>query len=218
VDAVVFDCDGVLVDSERINNGVFAELLTRAGLPMTMLECADRYMGRPTGECVTDAERELGRPVGFDLAAAYEAETIARQRDLTEVAGVRAVLDRLTAAGVPVCVASSGSPAEIAFRLGVTGLDRYFGDHLYSASMVARGKPAPDLFRYAAARLGVDPERCVLIEDSPAGVRGGVAAGMHVIGYADLATPARLLAAGAVDVVTEMSDLAVLLDPVLSLS
>lgn len=203
---VVFDCDGVLVDSEPINNAVFAELVTEAGLPTTLEQSIASYMGRATVECVADVERELGRPIGFDLADAYEHRVLARQRDeLVAIDGVRDLLDLLREASVPVCVASSGTPREIAFRLRVTGLDGYFGEHCYSASMVARGKPAPDLFLLAADRMGVDPADCVLIEDSPFGVRGGRAAGMTVLGYAALADPHTLHDAGADHVVTAMS-------------
>jgi HAD superfamily hydrolase (TIGR01509 family) len=163
-------------------------------------------MGRSTVESVADIERELGRPVGFDLPAEYERRVHARHRDgLVAVEGVRELLDLLRDAAVPVCVASSGTPPEIAFRLAVTGLAGHFGEHTYSASMVARGKPEPDLFLLAAARLGVDPAGCVLLEDSPFGVRGGKAAGMTVIGYAALAAPDALRAAGADHVVTAMA-------------
>jgi HAD superfamily hydrolase (TIGR01509 family) len=212
IKAVVFDCDGVLVDSEIINNAVFAELVTRAGLPTTLEQSIERYMGRATVECVADVERELGRPIGFDLPAEYEREVLARQHtELTAVDGVRELLDLLRAAAVPVCVASSGTPPEIAFRLRVTGLTGYFGEHLYSASMVARGKPEPDLFLLAADRIGVDPADCVLIEDSPFGVRGGRAAGMTVIGLAALAAADTLRAAGAEHVVTAMAQVPPLL-------
>ncbi|GIF94924.1 HAD family hydrolase [Catellatospora citrea] len=212
IKAVVFDCDGVLVDSEIINNAVFAELVTRAGLPTTLAQSIERYMGRATVECVADVERELGRPVGFDLPAEYEREVLARQRDgLTAVDGVRELLELLRDAAVPVCVASSGTPQEIAFRLRVTGLAEYFGEHCYSAAMVARGKPEPDLFLLAADRIGVDPADCALIEDSPFGVRGGRAAGMTVLGYAALASADTLRAAGAAHVVTAMAQVPPLL-------
>ncbi|GHJ42690.1 haloacid dehalogenase [Catellatospora sp. TT07R-123] len=213
IKAVVFDCDGVLVDSERINNEVFAQLATRAGVPTTFAQSVARHMGRATAECVADLEADLGRPLDFDLATEYEHEVLARQADgLTAVDGVRDLLDLLRDAGIPVCVASSGTPREIAFRLGRTGLDGYFGQHCYSASMVARGKPEPDLFLLAAAGIGVDPGACALIEDSPFGVRGGNAAGMTVVGFAALASPEVLSAAGADHVVTAMAQVPPLLD------
>jgi HAD superfamily hydrolase (TIGR01509 family) len=208
--AVVFDCDGVLVDSERINNEVFAELVTRAGVPTTYADSVARYMGRSTAECVADVERRLGRPLAFDLATEYHRLVGERHRtDLVAVPGARDLLDRLRAHGTPVCVASSGTPGEIAHRLELTRLTAYFGEHVYSASMVARGKPEPDLFLFAAARMGVEPGDCVLVEDSPYGVRGGVAAGMTVIGYAALADTAVLRDAGAALVVDDLADPAV---------
>jgi HAD superfamily hydrolase (TIGR01509 family) len=205
--AIVWDCDGVLVDSERINNEVFAALVSRAGVPTTPAESVARYMGRSTAECVADVGERLGRPIGFDLAAEYHRTVRDRHRaDLVTVPGARDLLDRLRERGTPVCVASSGTPEEIAHRLELTGLTGYFGDRVYSASMVARGKPAPDLFLYAAARLGVDPADCVLIEDSPYGVRGGRAAGMSVVGFAALVDAAALREAGADPVVTDLAD------------
>jgi len=204
--AVVFDCDGVLVDSERINNQVFAELATRAGIPTTFQDSVERYMGRSTTECVAELEHALGEPIGFDFAAEYEQQVLHRQRDLAPVPGIQELLERLTAADVPICVASSGTPSEIAFRLQTTGLDRYFGTRCYSATQVSRGKPAPDLFLLAAGRIGVDPAQCFLIEDSPYGVRGGRAAGMHVIGYAAMASSDDLRAAGATHVITSMTE------------
>ncbi len=135
-----------------------------------------------------------------------------RQRTgLAVVPGIEELLDRLCAANVPICVASSGTPDEIALRLALTGLDRFFGDHCYSASMVPRGKPAPDLFLLAAGSIGVHPTGCVVIEDSPYGVRGGKAAGMTVVGYAALASPRTLRRAGADYIITEMADAAALL-------
>jgi HAD superfamily hydrolase (TIGR01509 family) len=215
VNGVVFDCDGVLVDSERINNEVFAELVTDCGLPTTFADSVRRYMGRSTTECVAEVERELGRPIGYDLAAVYTQRVIEAQRaGLVAVDGVAELLVGLRAGGIPVCVASSGTPEEIAFRLRATGLDQHFGVHCYSATMVARGKPAPDLFLLAAAQIGVDPAECVLIEDSPYGVQGGKAAGMTVIGFAALATPDRLRAAGADHVVTSMAQVSALLGEV----
>lgn len=206
--AVVFDCDGVLVDSERINNEVFAELATRAGIPTSFQESVERYMGRSTTECVAELEIALGRPIGFDFAIEYELQVMHRQRDLNSVAGVPELLARLTTTDIPICVASSGTPSEIAFRLQTAGLARYFGRHCYSAAQVSRGKPAPDLFLLAAAKIGVDPAHCVLIEDSPYGVRGGRSAGMHVIGYAAMTSPGRLRTAGANHVVTSMTEVA----------
>lgn len=205
--AVVFDCDGVLVDSERLSNVVFAEVVSAEGLPTTFDDSVVRYLGRSTVECAAEIAAALGRPLRTDLVGEYERRSAAMlRRDLTAVAGVTALLDSLVGKDIPRCVASSGTPPEIALRLAVTGLAHYFGDAVYSASMVARGKPEPDLFLLAADRLGVAPADCVLIEDSPYGVRGGKSAGMTVIGYADLVPAHRLREAGADVVLDNMAD------------
>ena len=207
IEAVVLDCDDVLVDSERINNEVFVELATRAGLPTTFQASGERYMGRSTGECVAEIEFVLGRRVGFDFASEYERQVLERQQHrLTAIPGVHDLLGQLTAAGVPICVASSGTPSEIAGRLATTGLDHYFGSHCYSASHVARGKPAPDLFLLAAHKIGVGPNKCALIEADRYGIQGGRAAGMHVIGYASLGSPHALRIAGADHVIATLVD------------
>lgn len=206
-DAVVFDCDGVLVDSEPLSNQIFAQVLTQEGLPTTYDDSVRLYLGRNTTECVAEVRRVLGRPLRTDVVAEYERRCAAAFRTrLDPVPGVVDLLDALVAADIQRCVASSGTPQEIALRLEVTRLGHYFGDLLFSAVMVPRGKPAPDLFRYAAARLDADPSRCVLIEDSPAGVCGGKAAGMVVIGLASLVSPDRLAEAGADLVLTRIVD------------
>lgn len=205
--AVVFDCDGVLVDSERLSNQVFAEVVTAEGLPTSFDDAVRRYLGRSTAECAAEIAEELGRPLRTDLIGEYERRcALAFGAELVAVPGVVELLETLVAAGLPRCVASSGTPAEIALRLELTKLAHYFDHHVYSASMVPRGKPEPDLFRHAAAALGVDPHGCVLLEDSPAGVRGGMAAGMTVVGYASLIGPEALAEAGADHVITDIAD------------
>ncbi|HZE42047.1 MAG TPA: HAD family phosphatase [Stackebrandtia sp.] len=209
---VIFDNDGVLVDSERLSNVVFMNLLTEVGLPTTFDQAVERYMGKRTTDCVEDIESRLGRALPDDFIATYErrcAEVF--QRELTVVPGVPELLDALRATGIPYCIASSGSPDEIAVRLRLTGLAERFGDNVFSARLVKRGKPAPDLFAYAADAMGADPGDCVVIEDSVAGVTGAVAAGIRVIGHAGLQPPERLVAAGASEVVTGMDQVAPLL-------
>ncbi|HEX2416585.1 MAG TPA: HAD family phosphatase [Micromonosporaceae bacterium] len=206
-DAVVFDCDGVLVDSEPISNRVFAQVLTEEGLPTSYEDSVRRYLGRNTAECAAEVRQILGRPLRTDVVAEYERRCAEAFREgLGPIPGVVHLLDALVSAGLPRCVASSGTPDEIALRLELTKLGSYFDDRVYSAVLVPRGKPAPDLFQYAADRLGADPARCVLIEDSPAGVRGGKAAGMAVIGLASLVEPHRLAEAGADLVLTRLTD------------
>lgn len=209
---IIFDNDGVLVDSERLSNVVFAEWVSRNGLPTTFSQAVDKYMGRRTTDCLAAIEAELGRRLPSDFVEVYErrCEEVLR-RELTPVDGVAELLTALRDAGRPYCIASSGTPAEITLRLEVTGLASAFNGNVYSASMVAKGKPAPDLFLHAAARSGHEPGDCVVVEDSTAGVTGAKAAGMRVVGHADLQAADRLRAAGADHVVTSMRDVAALI-------
>ncbi|MFD0557169.1 HAD superfamily hydrolase (TIGR01509 family) [Stackebrandtia endophytica] len=211
-DLIIFDNDGVLVDSERLSNRIFAALLTEAGLPTSFDDAVDRYMGRRSSDCVVDIEAQLGRSLPADFLHRYEHECASViSTELTTVDGVTDLLDALDDNKIPYCIASSGTPDEIALRLRTTGLTDRFGDRVYSGSMVARGKPAPDLFEYAAERMGFSPESAVVIEDSPAGVTGAKAAGAHVIGHADLVDPQRLVDAGAHVVVSGMGQVRSLL-------
>jgi HAD superfamily hydrolase (TIGR01509 family) len=191
---VIFDCDGVLVDSEPIAARVFAGLLCEVGLPTTAEQADQRYRGRSMKSCLELVRQELG-----SLPDAFEADlqerTFAEFRSaLMPVAGVEGVLRGLA---VPFCVASSGSHAKMKLTLGLTGLLRWFEGKLFSATEVARGKPFPDLFLHAAERMGVDPARSVVVEDSAVGVRAARAAGMEVLGYASDRDPGSLAAAGA---------------------
>ena len=211
-DLIIFDNDGVLVDSERLTNQIFADAVTGAGLPTSFEDAVTRYMGRRTTNCVADIEEQLGTTLPHDFVHLYEqrcAEVLRAQ--LTTVDGVVELLDALDNARIPYCIASSGTPEEIELRLTTTGLADRFGDRVYSGSMVAKGKPAPDLFEYAADRMGRPIESSVVIEDSPAGVTGARTAGAHVIGHAALASPERLIHAGAHEVVKDMRDIRALL-------
>lgn len=209
---VIFDNDGVLVDSETLSNRVLAELVTELGLPTDVDTAVEKYLGRRTTDCVADIAAELGRPVPDSFITDYERRCgeLLRTR-LRPIDGVPELLTALRRTGTPFCLASSGTPDEIALRLTVSGLNTFFTDNVHSAVEVPRGKPAPDLFEHAAARMGFAPADCVVIEDSPAGVRAGKAAGMTVIGHADLAGPDRLRAAGADHVVPAMTRVAALL-------
>jgi HAD superfamily hydrolase (TIGR01509 family) len=192
---VIFDCDGVLVDSERISNRVFAESLAAEGLPLTPAETMRRYMGRSMASCRTLIEAELGRRLDDAFFAEVQARTFqAFHRELRAVDGIAEALERIA---TPVCVASSGEHEKMRTTLGLTGLLPRFEGRLFSATDVARGKPAPDLFLHAAARMGADPARCAVVEDSPLGVEAAVAAGMTPFGYAWHEDPAALSDAGA---------------------
>ena len=207
---VIFDCDGVLVDSEPIINRAHADALTACGYPITEQELVGRFCGMSDPEMFGIIERERGRA----LPAIY-AERVgaiienAFRRSLAAIEGVAEVLDWLRR---PVCVASSSAPEQIRLKLEVTGLLARFGENLFSAAMVARGKPAPDLFLYAAQRLATAPQHCLVIEDSPAGIDAAVAAGMTAVGFCGGGHcgpehPARLQARGAALVVTDMREL-----------
>ena len=182
---VIFDCDGVLVDSEMIASRELAAFLTDLGRPTTDAECREAFTGlsiRSVGDKVRD-DWGLSLPDDF-IEQLRERDRTAFERDLKAVPGVEAVLDSLESARVRVCVASSGTPEKIRHSLTITSLLERFDGHLFSASQVERGKPAPDLFLHAAQAMNADPAGCLVIEDSPAGIAGARAAGMRVLGFA----------------------------------
>ncbi len=192
---VIFDCDGVLVDSEPPANRVLSEAIVELGLPATFESVTARFKGRSLSDCVKLIESDLGRSVPADFLTRLNERTFAAFRDeLEAVPGVRAVLEGLS---LPRCVASSGSHEKMRFTLGLTALLPWFEPHLFSATQVERGKPAPDLFLFAAKSMGVPAERCVVVEDSVPGICGAVAAGMRVLGFAREGSPEELCAAGA---------------------
>ena len=155
---VIFDCDGVLVDSEMLACGVEARALTATGYPITTAEVAHRYAGVSDADRRRAIERESGRTLPEDHAArcAAELENVFR-RELRAVQGIAAIVDAVTASGPQACVASSSSPERLRLALGLTGLWERFAPHVFSAKMVARGKPAPDLFLLAAREMAVEP-------------------------------------------------------------
>jgi HAD superfamily hydrolase (TIGR01509 family) len=192
---VIFDCDGVLVDSERVTNLVFAELLGELGLNYTLEDMFEHFVGSSMPQCLEKIEAQLGRPVPDDFVATYQKRrNAALERGLKPIPGIEATLDALT---LPTCVASSGAHDKMRLTLGLTGLWPRFEGRIFSVTEVEKPKPAPDVFLHAAKTLGFDPAACVVIEDSPTGVKAGVAAGMTVLGYSALMPEARLRAAGA---------------------
>jgi HAD superfamily hydrolase (TIGR01509 family) len=194
-DLVIFDCDGVLVDSEVISNRVLAEAVTALGLPMSLEETIATFMGLSMEACVAIIEARTGRPVPSGWVDAFRARTFAAfHRELHPIEGVEAALDRIS---LPTCIASSGPPEKIRITLSVTGLLPRFDGRIFSATEVPRGKPHPDLFLHAAARMGAAPARCAVVEDTLFGVQAGVAAGMSVFGYATLTDASALTTAGA---------------------
>ena len=207
---LIFDCDGVLVDSEVLANAALADLMTALGRPMTTEEAIGTFTGRRLPDVLALAEALLGRAVPADLGERAGAAMLERlRRELKAVAGVREAIAALPA---PRCVASSSTRERIALSLEVTGLAPLFGDRVFSAEQVAHGKPAPYLFLFAAASMGVAPQDCIVIEDSPLGIRAACSAGMTAVGFAGAshATPqlAKLLAEeGASVVLLSMQDL-----------
>ncbi|GAB1337032.1 HAD family hydrolase [Streptomyces sp. E-15] len=193
-DLVIFDNDGVLVDSEPISNRLLAAQLTELGHPTTYEESIRDYMGSAMHRVHELVLERTGQRLPDDFDDVFHARVFAAfERELRPVPGVTEVLERLAADGVPYCVASSGSHARIRVGHRTTGLDRWFGqDRVFSSEDVGRGKPAPDLFLHAAERMGVAPGRCAVVEDSPLGVRAAVAAGMDVYGYTAMTPAARL--------------------------
>jgi HAD superfamily hydrolase (TIGR01509 family) len=207
-DGIIFDCDGVLVDSERITSRVWAGLLTGIGLPTTTEQSLATYLGNSMGRCLEIVTEQLGhRPPDTLLARFYDEVKVALAREVTPVEGIVALLDALDTAGIGYGVASNGEHEKMRTTLGATGLLARFDGRRFSAVDVARPKPAPDLFLHAAEALGFEPVRTIVVEDSPLGVQGAHAAGMTVIGYAELVAPDRLLAAGAVHTVDQLHEL-----------
>ncbi|MEF9905523.1 HAD family hydrolase [Streptomyces sp. P9-A2] len=194
-DLVIFDNDGVLVDSEPLSNRLLADYLTELGHPTSFEDSIRDYMGSAMHRVHDLVEERTGQRLPDDFDDVFHARVFAAfERELKPVAGVVDVLETLAAEGVPYCVASSGSHERIRVGHRTTGLDRWFDDErIFSSQDVGRGKPAPDLFLYAAQRMGVVPARCVVVEDSPLGVQAAVAAGMDVYGFTSM-TPAEKLA------------------------
>jgi HAD superfamily hydrolase (TIGR01509 family) len=208
-DLVIFDCDGVVVDSERLVFGVFGAFIRSLGVHLTDEETREQFLGRTLAECMAILGRLRGQPAP---AGALERYTAERDRVLTErvqaVEGIREVLETLA---TPYCIASSGGYDKMRITLGATKLMPFFEGRLFSASEVQRGKPAPDIFLFAAERMGASPARTAVIEDSVNGVLAGQAAGMTVFGYVDLTPAAKLIGAGASRTFTRMTELPALL-------
>jgi HAD superfamily hydrolase (TIGR01509 family) len=210
-DLVIFDNDGVLVDSEPISNRLLAAYLTELGHPTSYEESIRDYMGSAMHRIHELVLQRTGQRLPESFDDVFHARVFAAfEQELVAVAGASGVLEKLAADDVPYCVASSGSHERIRVGHRTTGLDRWFDEErIFSSQDVGRGKPAPDLFLYAAERMGISPERCVVVEDSPLGVQAAVAAGMDVYGFTAM-TPAEKLA-GATRLFSDMGELADLL-------
>lgn len=205
---MIFDCDGVLVDTELIANRVLASLLTEAGVPTTFEDCMADYRGRAMTSVLATATERLGAPLPFDVADRYYSEVKEIfARELEPVPGVIAALDQIT---LPSCVASSGPHHKMEVTLRRTGLWDRFEGRIFSASEVGIGKPAPDLFLHAASEMGFDPATTAVVEDSLPGIQAAVAAGMRALAFARHTDPSELAAAGG-EPFDDMAELAGLL-------
>jgi HAD superfamily hydrolase (TIGR01509 family) len=207
-EAVIFDCDGVLVDTELISNTVLAGLLTQAGLPTTLEDCLRDYRGRSMTSVMALATQRHGAPLPGDIAERYYAETkVVFRRELQPVPGVIEALDRIV---LPTCVASSGPHHKMEVTLRRTGLWERFEGRIFSATEVAHGKPAPDLFLHAARSMAFDPASTAVVEDSLPGVVAARAAGMRALAFARDSDADALAAAGG-EPFDDMTDLPELL-------
>jgi HAD superfamily hydrolase (TIGR01509 family) len=197
IQLVIFDCDGVLVDSETVANQQFALALQTLGLPYTFEKTVASFMGRSLKSAFAQIELELGKPLPYGFAAKLDLDTFAAfEQSLQPVNGIH---DALTVVQThyKTCVASSGDFKKMAVTLKKCALDNLFTGRIFSAVEVKNGKPAPDLFLYAAQKMGVAPGHCVVVEDSPFGVQAAKAAGMRVLGYCAMTPELQLQEAGA---------------------
>jgi HAD superfamily hydrolase (TIGR01509 family) len=208
IELLIFDCDGVLVDSDRLSLEIQAKHITALGVPMTGDDCSREFLGIGMGSTLERIMEMTGRPVPSDWLPRLEAEVEETfRRELQVVPGIADALGQIA---LPTCVASGGSHEKMRLTLGLTGLWDRFDGRIFSAREVPRPKPAPDLFLHAAAETGVDPARCLVVEDSPFGVDGAKAAGMSCFGFAALTHPDRLAAAD--QVFSDMTELPRLLE------
>ena len=202
---VIFDCDGVVVDSERISHAVLVEMLAELGVRLSLEEAFDRFIGASEPKTLKIIASLIGHEPPSDMAAQFaERSQAAFLKTLTAVPGVEEVLSALVQ---PYCVASNGSRKKVNFTLGHTGLIDRFPDRIFSAEEVANPKPAPDLFLHAAHSLGAVPARCLVIEDTPRGIMAARAAGMFAVGFCAMTPAYRLREAGAHEVFASMAEL-----------
>jgi HAD superfamily hydrolase (TIGR01509 family) len=209
---VIFDCDGVLIDSERLAVRVDVDVLRELGWPLSEAEIIERFVGRSNRDSQAAIEAHLGRKLPFDWET--HVQPLYRQIFESELVPVEGVLDALAAITLPTCVASSGTHDYLRHTLALTGLYERFEGRIFSVEDVARGKPAPDLFLHAAEQMSAAPARCVVVEDSRPGVQAARAAGMFALGFAGGLTPAGLLEGPDTVVFEHMRELPGLLEKV----
>ena len=195
---LIFDCDGVLVDSEPIAARLTAEAVSELGWPMSAELAKAEFLGDTFSNIIRRVEEKIGRRVPADWPARSQASLLsALERELEPVAGVRGALETLAAAGATLAVGSQGSQQKMQLTLSVTGLLPFFEGRVFSASQVKSPKPAPDLLLLVAETLGFPPARSIVIEDSTRGVKAALAAGMRILGYTASVGRDAIVAAGA---------------------
>ncbi len=203
---VIFDCDGVLVDSERLSHLVLQQMLEEYGTAITLQETLEHFMGTSTERCLAVLGSLIGRPAPLDFLASFRDRTFeAFRTSLHPVPGAAEAVANLK---THFCVASNGPREKMRFTLGHTGLLPHFEGRIFSAEDVSRPKPAPDLFIHAARAMSAAPKDCLVVEDSPTGVTAAKAAGMRVAGYAAMGHAKKLRDAGADIVFRDMRELA----------
>jgi HAD superfamily hydrolase (TIGR01509 family) len=202
---IIFDCDGVLVDSEPISNRVFCEALNKAGVAISLSELFASYVGLSLEQGLNRINQNYGVLLGSDFLVGYKvARDAALAAEIKPIAGVEDIISQLT---LPYCVASNSEASKVEKMLGLTGLLAYFSGRIFSAADFGKPKPAPDIYLKIAAEFGIAPAACLVIEDTVTGVSAGVAAGMQVIGYSATTSEQALTAAGAVQVFKTMPDI-----------
>lgn len=209
MELVIFDCDGVLVDSERLAVRIDVQVLARLGWHLTEAEVVSRFVGVSDAHFRREVEAQLGRVLPENWET--ELQSLYRETFQAELRSVEGIFEALERIPYRTCVASSGTHEKIRFTLGLTGLYERFAGRIFSATEVEHGKPAPDLFLYAAERMGVLPAQCVVVEDSVHGVEAARAAGMWVLAYGEGVTPAERLAGPRTTVFRDMRELPTLL-------
>lgn len=211
-DAVLFDCDGVLVDSEPITNGILRDMLAELGWDMTLQQCMDVFVGKAVSDERARIEAETGKPFTQEWLAAFRARrNVALQAHAQPIAHALEAVARIYSAyaGKIACASGADLP-KVLMQMGKTGLLPYFEGRVFSGHDLPRSKPFPDVYLAAAATLGADPARCAVVEDTETGVTAGVAAGATVFGYAPQGEGKALLDAGAVAIFADMQDLVAL--------
>ena len=207
---VIFDCDGVLVDSEPIANRVFVEMLSELGVQTSLEDMYANFVGHPMSYCMQLVERRLGHAPPADFEARLQERTFSAF-EAERLQAMPYIFEALDQISIATCVASSGEIQKMRFTLGITGLLSRFEGRLFSVTQVERGKPAPDIYLFAAKTMGVSPARCVVVEDSPVGAQAGLRAGMTVLGFAGHTSAQQLMDVGVQRTFAAMRDLPAIL-------